>query len=404
MTRQLLQGATVVDGLGSPPTVADVAVADGTIVEVGSGLDGDVAYDYSGQWLLPGFIDAHVHVMVDSFDLPNLLNTPFSLSFYVAAANLERTLRAGITTVRDAGGADLGVKRAVELGYINGPDMQISVNLLSITGGHADHWNSCGFATPDLIAHPGRPDSVCDGVPEVIQRSRQMLRAGADLLKVCATGGVLSPGDSPEHAEFLGEELAAAVKVAGQAGKPVAAHAHSNQGILNAVQAGVWSIEHGTYLDKQAVELMLRHGTFLVPTLSALQWIVDHPENLQASELEQANEMVQAHRDSVRLAIEAGVPVAMGSDAGVGPHGQNLEELVQLVEVGMDPLAAIAAGTTVSAQVLRLDNTKGAIRPGLIADLVVLDADPVANIRVLTNPDHVKAVWKHGQLVDQPTR
>lgn len=373
-----------------------MAVHDGRITELGQGLLGDDYLDLSGRFVTPGFIDCHVHAMVENFDLLGIIDTPFSLSFYVAARNLERTLEAGVTFVRDAGGADLGVKRALELGYIIGPGMQISVNLISTTGGHADHWASCGYATPDLIEHPGRPDGVCDGEADVIRTTRKMIRAGADFIKVCATGGVLSPRDHPTEAQFLPRELRSIVETAAQANRTVAAHAQGAEGVKNALRAGVTSIEHGSMVDDESIDLLVESGAFLVPTMTALHWLSANSAGRRSEEAAKVETLVAHQQKSIGKAISAGVRIAMGSDAGVGPHGENLTELKHLVDCGMSPLEAIRAGTLVGAELLRVDHERGSIAEGKVADFVVLDANPVDDISVLSSGRGTREVWQAG--------
>ena len=202
MVRRVFTGGPVFDGTGGPAAHADVAVVDGRIVEVGSGLDGDEAVDCSGATVFPGFFDCHVHVMVSGVDTLRQLQTPFSYPFYEAVHNLRRTLALGITHVRDAGGADLGVAEAVRSGLIAGPRMQIAISMLSQTGGHGDGWHVCGADVPLMPPHPGRPDTTVDGPDEMRRTVRTLLRAGADVLKVATSGGVLSARDDPRHPHF----------------------------------------------------------------------------------------------------------------------------------------------------------------------------------------------------------
>jgi imidazolonepropionase-like amidohydrolase len=395
--RTVLAGATVIDGRGSAPGVADVAIEGTRIVEVGRGLDGDRAVDLDGRWLLPGLIDCHVHVMVDSFALVDLIETPFSLNFYIAAQNLRRTLAAGITTARDAGGADLGVKEAVERGYVAGPRLSIAVNLLSITGGHADYWSAGGFSVPDFLPHPGRPDGICDGPAAALARTREMLRAGADVIKVCATGGLLSPRDEPTATQFLSDELHAIVAAATAAGRPVIAHAQGSAGIKSAIRAGVRSIEHGFYLDDEAIDLMLRHEVYLVPTLMAPLGVLELGDARRPAELAKAREVIDVHRQSIARAVSAGVRVVMGTDSGATAHGRNLEELGHLVDVGMTPQAAIHAATRLAAESLGVASRRGSIQPGMDADLVAFNVDPLTRISALAHPDSVTDVWARGR-------
>src|ERR671927_1811113 len=224
MTRRVFSGGQVFDGTGSPAASADVAVQDGRVVEVGTGLDGDEVVDCAGATVLPGFFDCHVHVMMSGVDVLRQLQTPFSYPFYEAVHNLRRTLAQGITHVRDAGGADLGVAEAVRRGLVAGPRMQISVSMLSQTGGHGDGWHVCGAELPLMGPHPGRPDTVVDGPEEMRRKVRELLRAGADVLKVATSGGVLSARDNPRHPHFRAAELDVLVEEATAAEVFVMAH------------------------------------------------------------------------------------------------------------------------------------------------------------------------------------
>lgn len=393
---RVFQNAVIIDGTGAEPFIADVAVRDGRIVRLGDGIVGDDYVDLSGRFVTPGFIDCHVHLMVESFDLMGIIDAPFSLAFYVAASNLQRTLGAGVTFIRDAGGADLGVKRAQELGLVTGPGMQISINLISTTGGHADHWGSCGYATPDLVEHPGRPDGVCDGEVEVLRTTRKMIRAGADFIKVCATGGVLSPRDHPSDAQFLPHELRSIVETAAQSGRPVAAHAQGAAGVKNALRAGVATIEHGSMIDDESIELLVDSGAVLVPTMTALHYLSSNTEGRRRDEIAKVEALVAHQKASISRAIAAGVRIALGSDAGVGPHGENLSELIHLMDCGMSALEAIRAGTLVGAEVLGLANERGTIAESKVADLVVLDEDPLTDMSALASGRAIREVWQDG--------
>ncbi|MDX6275135.1 MAG: hypothetical protein QOJ92_2345 [Frankiales bacterium] len=397
MTRTLLSGATVVDGTGAAPAAADIVIEDGLIVAVGSGLDGDESLDLSGKAVLPGLFDCHVHVMFSGVDFLKELFTPFSLPYYLAVQNLELTLAAGITTVRDAGGADAGVREAVEQGLISGPRIRASITILSQTGGHADPWCPSGGSFAAYDAVPGRPSSVVDGVEGMRLRVRELVRAGADCIKLCTSGGVLSPTDSWRHPQFSPAELDVAVAEAAAAGIHVLAHAQAAEGIKNAVRAGIRSIEHGVQLDDEAIELMLQHGTWLVPTLVAPLSVLEASDSgvkIPDAILDKAREVVEIHRDSFRRAVDAGVKVAMGTDSGVGPHGRNLRELGLMAEGGMAPLDVITATTSSAAQLLGLDDQLGTLEVGKRADLVVISGDP---LDVATIGDRVEQVWKDGE-------
>ncbi|HEX3299234.1 MAG TPA: amidohydrolase family protein [Actinomycetota bacterium] len=397
MTRTLFHGGTVFDGTMAPIAEADVVIEDGRIVDVGSGLDGDEQVDCSGRTVLPGLFDTHTHVMFSTLDWVEELVTPFSFKFYDAMRNLEATLATGITTVRDAAGADAGVKKAVEDGVIAGPRMRISVSMLSQTGGHADGWLRSGI---DLdVAWPGAPSGRVDGPDAVRRKVREMIRAGADVIKVATSGGVLSPTDDPRHPHFRPDELEEMVAEATAAGIFVMAHAQGAEGIKNAVRAGIRSIEHGIYLDDEGIALMLERGTWLVPTLVAPLGVLDAVDagaSLPASTVEKAKAVIDIHQENVRRAIGAGVKVAMGTDSGVAPHGSNLRELDRLVRCGMSPQQALVATTSSAADLMGLGDELGTLAPGKRADLVLLDGDA---LEAATLRERVRRVWKDGVLV-----
>jgi imidazolonepropionase-like amidohydrolase len=397
MTRLLFTGGRVLDGTGAAPTDADLTVEHGRIVDIGPGLDGDESVDLAGRTILPGLFDCHTHVVVSTIDTMRLLQTPFSYRFFQAARNLEATLRIGITTVRDAGGADLGIKQAVEDGLVPGPRLQISLSMLSQTGGHGDGWMPYGGTVEALLAHhPGVPDTIVDGVDEMRRKVRELVRMGADVIKVATSGGVLSPRDKPTHAHFRPEELEVLVEEATAAGIFVMAHAQAAPGIKNAIRAGIRSIEHGIYLDDEAIEMMLARGTWLVPTLVAPRGVIDAADagaSIPEASIAKARDVVGTHRASFAKAVAAGVRIAMGTDSGVTPHGQNLRELGLMVEGGMTPMQAIEATTRSAAELLGVADELGTLEPGKRADLVLVDGDP---LDVGTLADRVRAVYQDG--------
>jgi imidazolonepropionase-like amidohydrolase len=397
--RTVFAGGRVFDGTGAAVAEADVAVVDGRIDEVGVGLDGDEQVDVGGSTLLPGLFDTHVHVMFGHVDVWRLMQEPFSYRFYDAIRNLDATLRIGITTVRDAGGADLGVKKALEEGIVPGPRVQISITMLSQTGGHGDGWLPSGGQAQFFPEYPGAPGSIVDGPDEIRRKVRELVRAGAEVIKIATSGGVLSPTDKPQQPGFDVEEIEAIVAEARAAGLWVMSHAQSIDGIKNAVRAGVRSIEHGIYLDDEAIELMLDRGAYLVPTLVA-PWGVIRASEAGASfpegAVSKAREVIEAHRDSFRRAAEAGVKVAMGTDAGVVPHGSNLEELQLMADGGMSPEDVLVATTRVAAELMGLEQELGTIEAGKRADLVVVSGDPF-DFRDLST--RIERVYQDGRLV-----
>jgi imidazolonepropionase-like amidohydrolase len=366
----------VFDGTGSPPAAADIAVEDGRIVAVGPGLDGDEVVDASGATVTPGLFDCHTHVMVSGVDLLKFISTPFSYAFFEAVGNLRTTVECGITSVRDAGGADLGVAEAVRRGLVVGPRMQVSITALSQTGGHGDGWMACGVSLD--LPYPGMPSGIADGPDEVRKKIREVIRAGADVIKIMTSGGVLSQRDDPKHGHFRDDEIAVIVAEANAAGLFVMSHAQAADGIKAAVRNGVRSVEHGVYLDDEAIELMLDRGAWLVPTLiapRAVLAIADAGGALTPESVAKARAVLDVHTESVRRAIAAGVKVAMGTDSGVGPHGDNLDELRLMVECGMTPAQALTAATASAAELCGVGAERGTIEVGKQADLTMFAGD-----------------------------
>ena len=391
MTRTVFTGGEVFDGTGSAPERADVLVEDDRIIAVGRGLDGDVAVDCTGKTVLPGLFDTHVHVMFSYGALSQPGRRPVSYQYYDAAVNLRKTLAQGITTVRDAGGADLGIKQALEDGLIPGPRLRISIGMISPTGGHGD-------ADP-APANLGMISAVADGPDEMRKVARKLLKAGADQLKVCTTGGVLSLGDDPRHAHFTPEELDVLITEARLRGTHVMAHAQGTEGIKNAIRAGVRSIEHGTFLDDEAIEMMVATGTWLVPTISAPVSVLRAVEAgavMPEEAVRKTRDVVDIHMDSARRAIAAGVKIAMGTDAGVVPHGANLGELALMVDCGMTPAQSLAAATSSAAALLGLDGELGRLADGHRADLVLVDGC-ITDLGDLAG--RVAEVWQDGKKV-----
>ncbi len=400
MARTLFHGGLLFDGTGTDPAPADVVVDGERVAHVGApGTgDGDTSVDLDGQTLLPGFFDCHVHVTFDGFDVLSAIQEPFSYRFFIAARSLQRTLEAGITSIRDAAGADAGIRRAVDEGMVPGPRMQIAIDMISQTGGHGDEHFGCGHEISLLSpTYPGHPNAIVDGPDEMRRMVRTLIREGADVLKVATSGGVLSPLSDPKRAQLRPSELDVLVEEATAAGRFVMAHAQATDGIKNAVRAGIRSIEHGIYLDDEAIELMLDRGTWLVPTLIAPVWVlesVDAGARLTVEQVHKARMVVDEHAASFRRAVEAGVKVAMGTDAGVGPHGDNLRELVLMERGGMAPAEVLRSTTQEASRLLGVDDRRGTVEEGKDADLVVVHGDALV-LDGLT--DRIAQVWKAGQ-------
>jgi imidazolonepropionase-like amidohydrolase len=400
-------GARLIDGTGAPPVDdAAVVVEDGKFTYAGPDkrrpvVAGETITELGGRTLLPGFFDCHVHFLMDSnadFTGRLLRDSP-TVTVFERARRMRDTLHAGVTTARDLGGIDAGYREAVARGLIDGPRLHVALRLMSHTGGHADFRLPSGFDPSALL---GPFSELVDTPAEVQAATRRLIREGADVIKVCATGGVNSPSDQPEDEGLTEEEIAAVVaETRRHRGRPVAAHAQGAQGIKNALRGGVTSIEHGYLIDDEGIDLMLENGAFLVPTLSTFH--VD--SGVFAPEaLEKKRRLADAVGERLSEAVRRGVKVALGTDSGVFPHGQNLRELGYMVQLGLSPLEAIAAGTLHAAQLLGLDTSLGTVEPGKTADLVVCDGDPIADIDVIGDPSNVLMVVKDGRIAKDSLR
>jgi imidazolonepropionase-like amidohydrolase len=352
--------------------------------------------DCTGLTVLPGFIDCHVHVMTSSLNVVKRLDTPLSYRFFEAAQNLQATLHAGVTTVRDAAGADSGIKRALQDGLIEGPRLQTAVAMVSQTGGHGDRTTASGTWVPSMPEYPGMPSTIADGPEEIRRVVRTLIREGADVIKVATSGGVMSPRSNPRHGHLRAAELAVLVEEARAAGIPTMAHAQSADGIKEAVRAGIDSIEHGVFLDEEAIELMCEHGTFLVPTLVSGPGVLRARDVISAESVRKVEFGVAAHMNSIKAAVKAGVRIAMGTDSGVTPHGENLDELPLLAEAGMTPVQVLQSATSEAAELLGMDAEVGTVEVGKKADLVIVEGDP---LDLATIPERIRLVVLDGKIV-----
>jgi imidazolonepropionase-like amidohydrolase len=407
MTTTAIVGARLIDGTGGDPIEnATIVIEDGRIARAGAGVDAPrdaEVIDAAGRTVMPGMIDCHVHFYGRLGPMQERVLTPPSMNLIYGVLHAKQTLDAGVTAVRDAGGSPSGLKLAVERGLIPGPRMRIAVGILSQTSGHGDATMPSGLRLSFTRGmSPEWPETVVDGPDEVRKAVRSLLRAGADFIKLCSTGGVLSPSDEPGHTQFSPEEIAVMVYEAAAAGKTCMAHAQGTLGIKNAVAAGVESIEHGIYLDDEVIAEMKRRGTFLVPTLVAPIWVLRRAEKDPSSVLPQAlrktKEVMEDHRKSIARAIAAGVRVAMGTDSGVGEHGYNAEELERMVECGMTPMQAIVATTKTASECIHMAAEIGTLEAGKLADLLVVDGDPLADIRVLQDKERLSLIMQGGRV------
>lgn len=344
-----------------------------------------------GHTLLPGFIDCHVHFSLDAGPDPltSCLSASLTINVLKAVDFARRTIMAGVTSVRDMGGVegiDLGLKQAINSGMIMGPRMLVSGRMICMTGGHG--W---------------QVGIEADGVDEVRKAARGQIKAGVDIIKLMATGGVMTPAVEPGSAQLTEEELRAAVEEAHKVGKKTATHAMGTEGILNALRAGIDSIEHGVYLNEEAVELMVKQGVPLIPTISALFNIESRgvAAGIPAFAVEKTLKVKPFHLASVNLARESGVTIAMGTDAGTpfNLHGGNLSEIKLLVDSGLSPIKAIEAGTGTAARVLGLEKELGTIEEGKLADLILVKGNPLEDVNILLKPESFRLIMQGGKLI-----
>ena len=405
MIRAVCADALLDPATGEATRDAVVVIEDGRVTHAGKRATTNIpkdadTVDAAGLTILPGLIDCHVHLTSpgEGLDFARFLTTPPTLELMGAVRAARRTLDAGFTAVRDAAGSPAGIRMAIDAGYFPGPRMFVTISALSQTGGHTDSHFMCGV---DLeVPLPDRPYMVVDGVEAMRLRVREVIRAGADWIKLCTSGGVLSPGDQPHHSALTLDEIRAAVEEAATQGRKVMAHAQANAGIKNALKGGVATIEHGIWHDGDAIEMMLDGGNALIPTLVAPKWVIRHADagKMPAFAAVKAREVVKDHTESIRMAVEAGVKIAFGTDTGVGPHGSNGEEFLLMQELGMEPLDCIRSATTVAAQTIGMKGV-GTLAPGSWGDLIAVAGDPLADLRLIAEADNIQLVVKGGEVV-----
>jgi imidazolonepropionase-like amidohydrolase len=355
---------------------------------------GDTTIDLPDATLLPGLIDMHTHL---TFELSSLSYAGLGISTareaLHGARNARRTLEAGFTTVRNVGAkdyADIALRDAINDGDVIGPRIVASGPALGITGGHCDE----NLLPPAFHFHG---DGVADGIEGVQHKVREVIKFGADVIKICATGGVLSKGDDPNASQYTLEEMKAIVADAHRLGRKVAAHAHGAEGVRWASEAGVDSIEHGHLMDDAAVATLKKNGTYLVPTLFLGEYMTAHLEQSDVPEYskQKMRDVAAAMQKNVKKAFDAGVKVAFGTDAAVYPHGLNAGEFHVYVKLGMTPLAAIQTATINASDLLGPKFNVGTLEPGKFGDIIAVDGDPTKDVTIL---EHVKFVMKGGTV------
>ncbi len=402
---KVLTGGVLIDGTGRDPIPnASVVIGDdGRIIEAGAlarlPLDAEV-HDVGGRTIMPGLMDAHVHFMLAGerdFEAVFLKQTSeyMAIKATVSARNL---LDAGFTTVRDVGAPGrlaLSLRDAVNAGLVPGPRILAAGRIVTATSGHVD------LLPPGVSRVDGTAGRIADGPAEILRAVREQVKVGADLIKFCATGGVMDPQLAPDVPEYSAEEVQTLITEAHKMKKPVAAHVHGAEGAKIAIRAGVDTIEHGTMLDEEAVQLMREAGTVLVPTLTPSYQVRQQGDaaNLPAHVMEEFAVTSAAHAQSLTMAIEAGVSMALGTDAGTPfyPHGLNAIELQLMVDGGLSPMATIVAATSGAAKALRVDKSTGSLVPASYADLLVVDGDPLADIALLQDQSRLHMILQAGR-------
>lgn len=397
----------LIDGSSKKVTkVASVLIEAGTIIDISDGYvdpdEGDVVIDLNSFTVLPGLMDMHTHLSGESNPQRYMERFTMDLDDYAfrSIQYAEKTLMAGFTTVRDLGGpVNTSLRDAINKGYLPGPRIFSAGKSLATTGGHADPTNGMKF---ELMGDPGPDDGVVNGISDARKAVRQRYKNGADLIKITATGGVLSVAKNGENPQFKEEEIRAIVETAKDYDMHVAAHAHGAEGMKRAIRAGVRSIEHGTLMDDETIKLMKENGTYYVPTISAGEFVAEkakidgyYPEIIRPK----ASRIGPQIKNTFERAHKAGVKIAFGTDSGVSYHGDNAKEFLYMTEGGMEPIDAIRSATIVAAELLGVEASLGTLQIGKIADIIAVKENPLENITTLEN---VEFVMKNGKIYKQP--
>ena len=402
---KVLRGGTLLDGTGAGPVAgATIVVRDQRIEAVATRSNGDwpsdaEIIDVSGKTVLPGLIDCHDHMAMHGYDLARRwgIDEPQSTRALRTAKVLQDTLAAGYTAIRDAAGLDTGFKRAIDEGLIRGPRLVLSLCIVSPIGGIGDRVSPSGFSCC-VPNDPLLPDSVVNSLADVRPVVRGIVRAGADVIKCATTGGASSrPGHGPLDGAFNLDEMQALTDEAHALDRRVMCHALGGRGLRIAIEAGVDSIEHGCYLNEEPelLDMMAQRGIFFVPTFAVYEY---HRKSALAHVRERAHHLREHHVESLRRAFAAGVKIAAGTDAGGHGHPSNAMEIECLVKAGLTPLQALRAATGWAAECLGLERDIGTVEKGKLADLIVVAGDPLADVKMLQNPERIALVLKSGEV------
>ena len=396
----LIENVNIINPFDEIKTSQSVLIEDGLIKEISPSINSKSnvnVIDGEDNYLLSGFIDCHSHIFAKGFHKEENMANPLGIHFYNAVPHSLQTVNAGVTSIRDCGSADLSFKLAQQRKLFVAPKVYLSITPLVMTGGHFDLLLPSGFDME--IIYPGFPKGRCDGVEEVLKKTREVKRAGADFIKVMASGGVLTTNTSPEFSQFNKKELKTIVNEAKVNDMKVSAHCHSLKGMKNCIDAGFSSIEHGTFIDRKTSRKMAEKEVSLVPTLLVHEFLYKNGfpawDSYAAEKTTKLKEIVKVHKENISVAYEEGVNILMGTDSGVIPHGHNLEELTHLVDIGMSEDEAIASGTVKAAEFMNQDNL-GLVKENYVADLILVNSNPLDDVSVLSNNDNILKVIQDG--------
>lgn len=396
----LIENVNIINPFDEIKTSQSVLIEDGLIKKISPSINSKSnvnVIDGEDNYLLSGFIDCHSHIFAKGFHKEENMANPLGIHFYNAVPHSLQTVNAGVTSIRDCGSADLSFKLAQQRKLFVAPKVYLSITPLVMTGGHFDLLLPSGFDME--IIYPGFPKGRCDGVEEVLKKTREVKRAGADFIKVMASGGVLTTNTSPEFSQFNKKELKTIVNEAKVNDMKVSAHCHSLKGMKNCIDAGFSSIEHGTFIDRKTSRKMAEKDVSLVPTLLVHQFLYKNGfpawDSYAAEKTAKLKEIVKVHKENISVAYEEGVNILMGTDSGVIPHGHNLEELTHLVDIGMSEDEAIAGGTVKAAEFMNQDNL-GLVKENYVADLILVNSNPLDDVSVLSNNDNILKVIQDG--------
>ena len=402
--RTILHCGKLIDGKSDQiRSQVSIIIEGNKIVAVESGYtrarNGEQVIDLKNRTVLPGLMDMHVHIEGENSPARQLQTYTLNQAdvAYNAQLYAERTLMAGFTTVRDLGGSGVNValKRAINAGKVKGPRIYTAEKTIATTGGHGDPTNGAKVA---LMGDPGPAEGVINSEEEARKAVRQRYKNGADVIKITATGGVLSVAKDGQGPQFKMDELKGIVETAQEYGFVTAAHAHGDEGMRRAVEAGINTIEHGTFMSSTTMDLMIEKGTYYVPTISAGKFVVEKakvPGFFPAVVVPKALEVGPQIQDTFAEAYARGVKIAFGTDAGVFPHGDNAKEFAYMVEAGMKPMEAIKAATMTAAELLKVEDQFGSLEPGKMADIVAVEGDPISDINSMQK---VTFVMKDGKV------